>query len=150
MFRSFKHKKRKVSIGSANPYDICNQDGYRVNRSFLDVIEEHGLHQHVHELTRLDNILDLLFTTNPNLVEHVKVYQGKSNHSVVTATINIRAKLNKKPPRKIFLFKKMNEDGIKVDALAFHDSFFESTDHTKRSASKTWALVKSKMIDKLC
>ena len=43
----------------------------------------------------------------------------------------------------------MNKDGIKEDALAFHDSFCESADHTKRSASENWTLVKSKITDML-
>jgi hypothetical protein len=125
------------------------QYGYRVNRSMLNVVEEHGLNQHVHEPTRLDSILDLLLTTNPNLVEHVKVYPGMSDHSVVTATVNIRARLNKKPPRKIFLFRKMNEEGIREDASKFHDSFFESTDRAKHSASENWVLLKLKINDML-
>ena len=44
--------------------------------------------------TRLNNILDLLFTTNPDLVDMVEVYPGMSDHSFVTAVINVKAKRN--------------------------------------------------------
>jgi hypothetical protein len=56
------------------------QYGYTVNRTLLDTAEEHGLSQHVTEPTRLDNILDLLFTTNPSLVKQVDNCPGMSDH----------------------------------------------------------------------
>ncbi|XP_072022797.1 uncharacterized protein [Amphiura filiformis] len=79
----------------ANP-----QYGYKVNRLLLDIVEDHGLQQHVNKPTRLNNILDLLLTTNPDLVEEIQVFPGMSDHSVVTGVVNVKAKVNKQPPRK--------------------------------------------------
>ena len=58
------------------------QYGYKVNRALLDTVENHGLIQQVHKPIRiLNNILDLLFTTNPDVVDMVEVYPGTSDHS---------------------------------------------------------------------
>ncbi len=59
------------------------QYGYEVNRLMLDIAEEHGLQQTVHEPTRLESILDLLFTTYPDLVGNVQVSSGMSDHCVL-------------------------------------------------------------------
>ena len=83
------------------------QYGYQVNQMMLDIAEEHGLQQTVHEPTRLDSILDLLFTTYPDLVKNVHVSPGMSDHRVVTAEVNIKPKPHKKPPRKVYLFEKI-------------------------------------------
>jgi hypothetical protein len=121
------------------------QYGYRVNRLLLDTIEEHGLHQHVHEPTCLDNILDLLFTTNPDLVEKVNVFPGMSDHGIVTALVNIKAKLVKKPPRKVYIFSKMNEEVIKKDAGDFNDTFFSAASVSNISTNDSWTMLKSKV-----
>ncbi|XP_072014916.1 uncharacterized protein [Amphiura filiformis] len=103
------------------------QYGHRVNRLFLDIAEEHGLQQNVHEPTRLDNILDLLLTTYPDLIENVQVSSGMSDHSVVTAEVNVNPRPNKKPPRKVFLFRKMNVTQMKLDAVAFKDQYLSQS-----------------------
>jgi hypothetical protein len=83
-------------------YDVLPnpQYGYRVNRLLLDIVEEHGLQQNVYKPTRLNNTLDLLFATYPDLVDKVQVFSGMSDHSVVTAEINVNPRPNKKPPEK--------------------------------------------------
>jgi hypothetical protein len=78
------------------------QYGQKVNRLLLDIAEEHGLQQDVHEPTRLDNILDLLFTTYPDLIGNVQVSSGMSDHRVVTAEVNVKPRPHKKPPRKVY------------------------------------------------
>ncbi len=42
--------------------------------------------QHVNEPTRLDSLLDLVITSNPDMVDEVKVQEklGKSDHSILT------------------------------------------------------------------
>ena len=95
--------------------------------------------------TRLDNILNLLLTTNPDLVEKVSVYPGMSDHAVVTASINITAELNKKPPRKVYIFKNMDEEGIKRAANQSKKEFFQSNLENQNSTNKNWTLLKSKI-----
>ncbi|XP_072044150.1 uncharacterized protein [Amphiura filiformis] len=112
------------------------QYGYKVNRALLDTVEEHGLIQQVKEPTRLNNILDLLLTTNPDLVEQVDVCPGMSDHRIVIAVINVKAKRITKPPRKVFVYTKMNKEGFKNDALAFQKVILTSNE---RSTSENWS-----------
>ena len=111
------------------------QYGYKVNRALLDTVEDHGLIQQVHKPTRLNNILDLLFTTNPDLVDMVEVYPGMSDHSIVTAVINVKAKRNIQPPRKVFVYKKMNTNGLRSDMRDLQQTFLVNNE---RSANENW------------
>ncbi len=112
---------------------------------FLDTIEEHGLHQHVHEPTCDKSIL--IFSTNPDLVEKVTVSPGMSDHCIVTANINVTAKLCKKP-RKLFIFKKMDKEAIKKDAISFQDKFFQISIITE-TVNESWVQLKSKIFELL-
>ena len=118
------------------------QYGYRVNRLFLDTVNEHGLQQHVQEPTRLNNILDLLLTTYPDLVDNVQVSAGMSDHSVVTAEISVNPRPNKKKnPRKVFVFKKMDIHKLKDAAREFKQRFVDDID--SRSTNESWEDFKS-------
>ena len=83
---------------------LSPQYGYRVNRLMLDTVKKHGLQQHDEEPTRLDNILDLLLTTHPVLVEKISVSPSMSDHAVITASVNIKVKINKKNLLAKFIF----------------------------------------------
>ena len=103
------------------------QYGYRINRLMLEIAEEHGLQQLQKEPTCLNNILDLLFTTYPDLIENIQVSSGMSDHCVVTAEVNVKPRGYKKPPRKVYMFKKMNVTQMKKDALEFKDQYLNQT-----------------------
>ena len=92
----------------------------------LDIVEKHELHQRVDEPTRLDNnISDLLLTTNPDLVEKITVSPGVSDHAVVIASVKIKVKINKTPPRKVYIFSKIDEEALKRDAQSSKEEFFK-------------------------
>ena len=73
----------------------------------MDLVNDHSLSQCEQDPTCENNILDLLFTTNPDLVRSAKVDAGMSDHRVVIAELDLKAKLNKKKPGKVYLYKKM-------------------------------------------
>jgi hypothetical protein len=127
------------------------QYGYKVNRLLLDTLEEHGLHQCVRKPTRLNNILDLIVTTNPDLVDEVQVYPGMSDHRVVTAVLNIKAKHSKQPPRKVFQFRKMNINEIKKEANEFQESFIKSNinETVSPTVDTIWLNFKTKVNEML-
>ncbi len=81
----------------------------------IDVLQEHNLTQMNHNPTRMDNILDLTCTTNPDLVKHVSVHPGMSDHMVVISELDISAKQTKKQPREVLLYKKGNMAAITDD-----------------------------------
>lgn len=47
-----------------------------------------------------------MFTNNPGLVEKTEIHPGMSDHNVVVADINIKAKTCKKQPRNVYSTKK--------------------------------------------
>ena len=71
---------------------------------FLSALSENYLEQLNRELTRGDNILDLLVTNRPELFETVNAEQGISDHKAVTASMISAVNRNIKKGRKSFLF----------------------------------------------
>ena len=84
------------------------------------------------EPTREGNILDLLFTTAPDLVENVQVHPAINDHDLVTPNYALKASVNKKPQRKVFVFKKADSDTIKREPNELNQQLaaehFQSTD----------------------
>ena len=56
------------------------QYGQAINSKLVEIANNNDLIQMVTEPTRGNNILDLLFTTNPALVEHIEIHPGMSDH----------------------------------------------------------------------
>jgi hypothetical protein len=86
------------------------QYGTCINQKILDIISDNNMEQIVTEPTRENNTLDLCFTNNPGLVQNLEVEPGISDHNMVTIAVNTKAKIHKKPPRKIYtcMYKKGN------------------------------------------
>ena len=68
----------------------------------VDVALDYGLQQLVDKPTKGENILDLFFTNNDSLVEHVNVKPGISDHDYVEIMCDIKPARVKSPPRKVF------------------------------------------------
>ena len=91
------------------------QYGRTINEKMLEITSEYNLEQTVKEQTRSGNILDLVFTTNPGLIDKIEIHPGMSDHQVVITDINTRAKVCKKKPRTVYLYKKADMDSVKLD-----------------------------------
>ena len=73
------------------------QYGANVNKALLHLSEEHQLRQTNQRPTRGRNILDLVFTTSPDLiVSSTETFPGMSDHNIVLTSINT----NVRPPRR--------------------------------------------------
>ena len=68
--------------------------------------------QHVEQATRKGNILDLVLTTNPNLVQNVQVVEGMNDHNAALVDIALKPSFNRKQLRKVLLYKK---DDVELD-----------------------------------
>ena len=64
------------------------------------------------EPTRNDNILDLVMTTNQDLVNDLQIEPGMSDHEIVIAYINIGAQRQRRPERTVYKYKKRNVNKI--------------------------------------
>lgn len=121
------------------------QWGIPVNQAMLNLSNDYSLTQCVHEPTRLNNILDLIFTTNPNLVYEVSVQFGMSDHDVAVADIDTKARISRKKPRQIFLYKKGNLDGLKQDLRRNFDEF--EAEHCNSTTDKCWTVFKNNLLE---
>ena len=86
-----------------------------MNNKLLDIVNSHFLTQHVKQPTRGHHILDLVFTSNPDMVTNLEVQSGMSNHDAIIFDINLKPSLNRKQPRKVFIFKKGNMEAVRND-----------------------------------
>ena len=86
--------------------------GMEVNTKLLGVKNDHSMFQHVEQATRKGNILDLVLTTNPNLVQNVQVVEGMNDHNAALVDIALKPSFNRKQLRKVLLYKK---DDVELD-----------------------------------
>ena len=94
------------------------------------------LTQMVSEPTCGKNILDLLFSSCPDLVQNIQVRPGISDHSCVTAEVLLKAKVTKKKPRKIFMYGKADPSELKHHIADLRDNFKATAKN--RNASDNW------------
>lgn len=88
------HGKPMILMGDFNYPDICwNSNSFKNTESgiFLDCIENNYLIQHSLDANRGTAILDLVFTSEPDLIDCVKVLSplGSSDHNMLTWSANI-------------------------------------------------------------
>ena len=99
--------KSKYSV-KENP-----QYGTAANQALLDLAHRNSLSQCVKEPTRGKNILDLVFTNNPDLIKNSEVIAGMSDHDIVITDLNLKIQPIKKKQRKVFFYKKANVEALK-------------------------------------
>ena len=75
---------------------------------FLNFLVENSLSQLQTKITRpiSNSVVDLLVTTNPNIIENMQVVPGLSDHLVVLFDVCMKPKSQKKPQRKMYMFDK--------------------------------------------
>ena len=77
-----------------------------LKEKLTEVISEAGPQQMQREPTRGQNLLDLFCCNKPPLVKsHISI-PGISDHSIVLADCDLKATINKKPPRKGYQWSK--------------------------------------------
>ena len=115
--------------------------GTAVNYSLLDLASDYHFEQLVHENTRQNHILDLVFSTNPAYVSNVKVTPGISDHEAVFYCYNSTPLTNQKSACKIYLYNQGNFDAIKQCMQCFQTSFLSSNPYIN-SVQENWSIFK--------
>ena len=139
------HKSTIVVAGDFNARDIdwdnltptqeCRKKG--LCDKLISILGEGQLHQMQRENTRGDAILDLFCTNKPSLVKSICTIPGLSDHDgIVLADILVKAQINKKPQRRVFVWSKANWDAIKSETIAFSEEFM--TSYRDRSVEENW------------
>ena len=96
--------------------DWVNFDADNSSRYFLNLVIDSFLTQHVSSPTRGSNILDLVFTTYPGMVEEVQVRENLANcdHNILTWKINCNASVCVNVHRPRYVLHKDNCDGFSL------------------------------------
>ena len=88
-----------------------------LKEKLIEVISEAGLQQMQREPTRGQNLLDLFCCNKPSLVKACISIPGISDHSIVLADCDLKATINKKPPRKVYQWSKADWQLIKEQTV---------------------------------
>ena len=108
--------------------DTGNVENYDPNHcsSFLEVVHELGLTQHVLDVTRdrSNKILDLILSNRSDSILTTSVEPGMSDHNVAIATFNLAPTRKSIPQRQIFKFDKANWNSIRNRTKIMADHYF--------------------------
>jgi len=111
--------------------------GSRLNSLFLEIINDAGLEQFVHQATRQNNVLDLVFSTHPN-IDNLKTVPGISDHDAITFDLQITYKpTTGKNQHSVALYHKGDIQSIKNDLVTFGNNFRDS-DPQSRTVDQLW------------
>ena len=129
----------------------CDQNS-KISNQLLDIMHDHSLTQIIDKPTRTtettQNILDLFFTNCPDMVNRHDVIPGLSDHDIPLLDISTRITLNKKAPRKIFLYRKGNIEGLVSDLTKFSDTFCENYKNPKsNNVNLMWTDLKHNILE---
>ena len=103
-----------------------------LSKILLEISNDFGLEQIVREPTRINNTLDLFFTTNPTLVERSTIVPGISDHDGIPLIItSCKPRVIKQKPRKIYTYHKANTQALKEDLLKWSNNFATKDMSTK-------------------
>ncbi|XP_072042262.1 uncharacterized protein [Amphiura filiformis] len=119
-----------------------------VHRSFLNFLLENSLAQLVTKVTRpvSNSILDLIVTTNSQIISDVEVSPGISDHSIVTFNINLKPKQQSKPPRKIYNFLRADVENLKQNVKEHTQEFLASAPQNN-SVDTNWEKIRDNLTE---
>ena len=71
---------------------------------------------------------------------------GKAGHDIIHVEYDIKAKRIKEAPRKIYLYKRADMEGLRDHRARFRDSFL-SSDNSHMSVNDMWVSFKSEVLE---
>ena len=83
----------------------------------LDIMNDHGLEQLVHFLTREKNTLELLLTSLPGQFQDIHSPDKLSDHDIVAGTLIVVITPINKPRRNVYLYQKGDCESMRKGAL---------------------------------
>ena len=109
---------------------------------------EHGLTQCVTEATRkqgdTENILDLVFTNNPDSIQKITITDGIADHFNVVIDLDIAPKVKRRAKRKIFIRKKADTDNIKKAMDKFQQEYFDPVNQSL-GVNEKWEFIRDNL-----
>ena len=83
-----------------------------IQETLVDLANNHSITQVHSDSTRDDNLLDLMFTSNPSLVKSSTSIPGISDHDITITDLDIRPQYVKQKKRKVYKYNKANWEAI--------------------------------------
>ena len=106
----------------------------------ISMASNNGLTQVVDEPTCGDNVLDLVFTNNPTLVNNSQIMPPlakQADHCTVYVDINTKPQICKQPPRKIYQYHKADWSKVKAEPPNYLIKFSTSLTHFQHNICGT-------------
>jgi hypothetical protein len=127
--------------------ETTNSKTASLHNKFLSFMFDNSLTQLVKVVTRpiSNNILDLIVTSNPVLVSNIESLPGMSDHNVVLFDLNVKPTYQRKPPRKVFSFNKVDPDVLKHKVKDFANHFLDSTNPSSYPVDSNWCYIRDNL-----
>ncbi|KAI8486093.1 hypothetical protein Bbelb_361930 [Branchiostoma belcheri] len=113
--------------------------------NYISLANDCGLEQMVCEPTytrgQASNTLDLFLTTNPTLVERVKIVPGLSDHDIPLIDVHAKPQTSNSSGRLIYLWRKADTAALQQDMSSFSRDFTDQAQNN--TASENWKLFKA-------
>ena len=102
----------------------------RLCQCLIDMAQDQHLEQIVREATRETNILDLVFTNNPTLINNAQSMPPlcSSDHNCVFIDMNVKPVTCKQPPRRTLKYKQANWDAIRQAVKGLSNDILKGSD----------------------
>ena len=114
-----------------------------LHNRFGSILDDFGLTQIINKPTRGDNILDLIITNNPSLVNRTEIIPGISDHDGCYVEVNIQPKTNRQKPRQIPIYAKADWEGFKHFLSTVHSNILNS--YNSKDANQLWILFRDNL-----
>ncbi len=111
------------------------------SKLFLQTLEDNCLYQLVNEPTRGSNLIDLVITGNPDMIDNVSVEQpfSTSDHRRTDVTLKVQVPRIEAAPRKIYLYSKGDYTSFNKEV---RDSKWETV-LGKKTVNHQWDIFKT-------
>ena len=126
-------------------YIKTNTTNRPLHERFGELLHDFGLTQLVTKPTRGDNILDLILTNNPSIVNKTEILPGISDHDCCFAEFDINPKANRQKPRQIPLYNKADWTSFKQHINQTYKKLKESKIQT--NTNSLWEILKKDIQD---
>ena len=113
------------------------QYGMAVNEKMLEIEDFFGFTQIIKENTRGLNVLDICFAKTLDFYSNINIVPDISDHDAITVTVN----QNRKPPRKVYQFKKADMTQVRDKCKRFCEYY--TSQAQSHSASENWNTFKN-------
>ena len=117
-----------------------------LHQQLITLLDDYSLTQTNRFETRGNNILDLVVTNSPNLINRTEIIPGISDHHAIFTEVNAIQLVNKKQQRTIYLHKRTNTEAFKSHLIRFSKVFAEQYAQTA-TVNDMWAAFKAAIND---